>query len=114
MNPSIREYNHRHIKNNFQRTMVAKAEVDMLHGVLSSLAKKKSNTIISQSNVDLTVYMDLKIWNHKSKNNVVKRFLWSFLMNNLFYTHKNKKHLTEMKKLNYKNILCVISLALIF
>ena len=78
MNPSIREYNHRHIKNNFQRTMVATAEVDMLHGVLSSLAKKKSNTVSSQSNVDLTVRMDLKIWNNKSKNNVVKRLLWSF------------------------------------
>lgn len=38
-NPSIRELNHRHIKNIFQRVMVTKAEVDMLHGVLSSLIK---------------------------------------------------------------------------
>lgn len=38
-NPSIRELNHRHIKNIFQRVMVTKAEVDMLHGVLSSLVK---------------------------------------------------------------------------
>jgi tRNA/rRNA methyltransferase len=37
MNPAIRELNHRHIKNIFQRTMITKAEVDMLHGVLSCL-----------------------------------------------------------------------------
>jgi tRNA C32,U32 (ribose-2'-O)-methylase TrmJ len=40
MNPSIRELNHRHIKNIFQRVMVTKAEVDMLHGVLSCLVKE--------------------------------------------------------------------------
>ena len=50
MNPSIREYNHRHIKNIFQRTMVTKAEVDMLHGVLSCLTKEKCNIDLQQSN----------------------------------------------------------------
>ena len=43
MNPAIREFNHRHIKNIFQRVMVTKAEVDMLHGVLSCLTKEKVN-----------------------------------------------------------------------
>ena len=58
MNPSIREYNHRHIKNIFQRTMVTKAEVDMLHGVLSSLTKEKSDTAISQSNESSQLELD--------------------------------------------------------
>lgn len=49
MNPSIRELNHRHIKNIFQRVMVTKAEVDMLHGVLSCLTKVPSDISEDQS-----------------------------------------------------------------
>ena len=49
MNPSIRELNHRHIKNIFQRVMVTKAEVDMLHGVLSCLTKVPSDVSEDQS-----------------------------------------------------------------
>ena len=45
MNPSIRELNHRHIKNIFQRVMVTKAEVDMLHGVLSCLIKESVSEV---------------------------------------------------------------------
>ena len=45
MNPSIRELNHRHIKNVFQRVMVTKAEVDMLHGVLSCIIKESVSEV---------------------------------------------------------------------
>jgi tRNA/rRNA methyltransferase len=49
MNPTIRELNHRHIKNIFQRVMVTKAEVDMLHGVLSSLVKPLTGSSLSEA-----------------------------------------------------------------
>ena len=57
MNPVIREYNHRHIKNIFQRVIVTKAEVDMLHGVLSCLLKEKvdDELILSEPSVNLQV-----------------------------------------------------------
>ena len=50
MNPAIRELNHRHIKNIFQRVLVTKAEVDMLHGVLSCLMKEKVNNLAPLTN----------------------------------------------------------------
>ena len=39
-NPDIRSINHRNIRNIFQRTMMTKAEVDVLHGVLTCLIKE--------------------------------------------------------------------------